>query len=116
MRLEDLDIQHHFAHGAVIKETRIPAGTALVQHAHRYAHLSYLVSGAVNVTVDGRTATRVGPCCMVIEAGKLHGVGAVTDAIWLCVHAEPDAQSVDANQVLASGADEMQAMLERIAA
>lgn len=78
-------ISHHAAGGVYIKETRIPEGVALVQHRHKFDHLAYLVSGDVLVLVDGNTTKHSGPHCFTIEAGKHHGVRALTDAVWLCI-------------------------------
>lgn len=80
-------IAHHFGGGSYIKETIIPQGASLAQHGHDHDHLSYLVSGEVVVTVDGVARVVHAPACLKIEAHKIHGVHAVTDAIWLCVWA-----------------------------
>jgi quercetin dioxygenase-like cupin family protein len=80
-------IAHFFGGGAYIKETLIPKGAALAQHGHEHDHLSYLVRGCVMVTVDGVAMFKEGPACLTIEAGKIHTVQALTDALWLCVWA-----------------------------
>lgn len=92
-----VDVAHFFGGGAYIKETRIPKGAALAQHGHDHDHLSYLVSGCVMVTVDGVASFKEGPAAMTIEAGKIHTVQALTDAVWLCVWATDcqDAAEVD---------------------
>lgn len=75
--------------GLHVKLTEIPKGVRLVQHSHTYDHLSVLLSGRVVVMSNGDTvifdATN-GPKSMVIEAGRVHSVHAVTNATWLCVH------------------------------
>lgn len=99
-------ISHHSGGRVYIKETRIPAGVALVQHRHAFDHLAYLVSGEVDVLVDGVSTHHAGPHCFTIEAGKHHGVKATTDAVWLCIW--PDDISDD--EVVLSPAVDMQAM------
>ena len=42
-------IEHHFGGGVYAKETIIPAGVMLQQHAHTYDHLSILASGKASV-------------------------------------------------------------------
>jgi hypothetical protein len=37
---------------------------------------------------DGSSRPLIGPTHVVIPAGELHGVEAVTDAVWLCIHSE----------------------------
>ena len=80
-------IQHHFSSGVYAKETRIPAGFVLVQHAHKHDHLSILASGSVELVVDGVKSVVYAPGCLTIAAGKHHGIKSLTDVVWYCVHA-----------------------------
>ena len=80
-------IHHHFSAGVYAKETRIPAGYVLVQHAHKYDHLSILASGSVEMVVDGVKSVVEAPACLTIAAGKHHGIKSLTDVVWYCVHA-----------------------------
>ncbi|HUD33795.1 MAG TPA: hypothetical protein VMR43_12375 [Variovorax sp.] len=106
-------VAHLFGGGVYIKETRIPAGMVLVQHKHAHEHLSYLASGTVELHVDGVTRTVVGPVGLTIEAGKHHGVKALTDALWLCIHATDceDEETVDEALIVPSD-ENMQAIAE----
>lgn len=87
LALAGVGVAHHFGGGAYVKETLIPAGARLAQHAHDHDHLSYLVEGWVVVVVDGVPHDLHAPVCLTIEAGKVHEVQAMTDARWLCVWA-----------------------------
>ena len=80
-------IHHHFSAGVYTKETRIPAGYVLVQHAHKHDHLSILASGSVEMVVDGVKSVVEAPACLAIAAGKHHGIKSLTDVVWYCVHA-----------------------------
>ena len=80
-------IQHHFSSGVYAKETRIPAGFVLVQHAHKHDHLSILASGSVELVVDGVKSVVHAPVCLTIAAEKHHGIKSLTDVVWYCVHA-----------------------------
>ncbi|PNG53174.1 MULTISPECIES: cupin domain-containing protein [unclassified Variovorax] len=82
-------VAHFFGGGAYVKETEIPAGAALAQHAHDHDHLSYLVSGEVRLEVEGHASPMWlrGPCAIEVKAGRTHAVHAVTDAVWLCIWA-----------------------------
>lgn len=94
---EGLDIAHFFGGHAYVKESRVRAGMALAQHMHTYDHLSYLVQGTVVVEVDGEREILTAPRCFTIHAGKHHGIRAVTDTVWLCIHGteETDPAKVD---------------------
>ena len=108
-------ISHHFGGGVYVKETAFPAGSVLVQHRHTFEHLSYLVSGTVIVEVDGGQRELTGPACLTIEAHKHHGVKALTDCVWLCIHATDcvDADHVD-EVLIEPPSTDMQAMAERM--
>lgn len=93
-----IGISHHFGGDVYIKETLIPAGGALAQHAHSHDHQSYLVSGRVALTVDGATEYLNAPARVLIRAGKEHAVHAIKQSLWLCIWATDctDQEKVDA--------------------
>jgi len=107
------DLAHHFASGVYAKETHIPAGMVLVQHKHHFAHLSVLATGTVELEIDGERRTMTGPACLTIAAGKHHGVKALTDAVWFCIHATEAADAAAADERLILPAD--QARMREIA-
>ena len=102
-------IQHHFSAGVYAKETHIPAGRILVQHKHKFDHLSILASGSIELIVDDTRRIVHAPACITIEADKHHGVKSLTDVVWYCVHATEctDADKID--EVLIVAGDETQA-------
>jgi len=102
-------IHHHFSSGVYAKETRIPAGHVLVQHAHKYGHLSILASGSVELLVDGVKSVVDGPACLTIAAGKHHGVKSLTDVVWYCVHATDCTDENEVDEVLIAPDDVDQA-------
>lgn len=83
-------IKHHFAAGIYVKETFIPAGISLMQHVHSYAHLSVLVSGKAIVKINGKQKVYEGYHILNVESGKKHKVLAISDVVWLCIHATND--------------------------
>jgi mannose-6-phosphate isomerase-like protein (cupin superfamily) len=103
-------IHHHFSSGMYAKETRIPAGHILVQHAHKHDHLSILASGSVEMVVDGVKSVVHAPACLTIAAGKHHGVKSLTDVVWYCVHATDctNENEVDEVLIVPSNVEEMQ--------
>ena len=98
-------IKHHFSSGVYAKETRIPANSWLVQHAHLHDHLSILASGSVELIVDGKTSILHAPACLTIEAGKHHGVKSLTDVVWYCVHATDCTDEDEIDDVLIASPD-----------
>lgn len=101
-QLDDLSAAFHFGGGICLKEYRLSAGLEVPQHVHAHDHLSYLVSG--EATIDGAHSRHAvtGPAAMLIEAGRAHRVTAITDCVWLCIHATActDAALVD-NELIA---------------
>lgn len=91
-------VMHHFGGKAYVKETFIPAGASLTQHAHDFDHLAYLVSGQVMIDVGGNVRSAVGPHGFKIPKGITHGVTALSPVVWLCIWGTDctDAAKVDA--------------------
>jgi quercetin dioxygenase-like cupin family protein len=96
---------HHFGGGVYAKQVSIPAGVALAQHAHFYEHLSFLVSGVAEVVAGDVVRVYTGPTALVMPANVHHAVKAVTDVVWLCIHAT-DVTDLDAiDSTLGEAAD-----------
>ncbi|MDP9892590.1 quercetin dioxygenase-like cupin family protein [Variovorax boronicumulans] len=106
--LDDLPISHHFGGGVYAKETRIAAGLILVQHKHEHDHLSVLASGTVELLIDGVRSEMTGPACITIAGGKHHGVKALTDVVWYCIHATNCADESEVDEVLTASPDDAQ--------
>jgi quercetin dioxygenase-like cupin family protein len=90
-------ITHHFSDGLYAKQTAIPAGTAILKHTHTFSHLSILAAGKVAVMKGDVIEIVEAPACIEIKAGVTHGIKAVTDCVWFCIHAtdEKDPSKVD---------------------
>lgn len=91
------NIIHHFSDGLYAKETIINAGEHLLQHKHTFSHLSVLAKGKVVVTTEEGSTIVEAPACLEIKANTHHGVKALTDCVWYCIHAtdEKDPSKVD---------------------
>ena len=109
-------ISHHFGGGVYAKETWIPAGSILVQHKHKYDHLSILAKGSVEVIVDDVKSVVHAPACLTIEANKHHGVKSLTDVVWYCIHATncTDTDEIDEVLIVAGDDAEMQTLAESL--
>lgn len=97
-------VQHHFGGRAYIKEVHMPAGSFLAQHAHDHDHLSVLVAGTVRLTTDGVGRDVQGYQTLLLEAGKTHGLQALTDVTWLCVWGTDCADAAEVDRVILKGA------------
>jgi len=91
------DVIHHFSDGLYAKETFIPKDMILKQHEHTYSHLSILAKGSVVLNKEGDLIVYKAPCCINIEKDISHGVLALEDCVWYCIHAtdETDENKVD---------------------
>lgn len=85
---DDLESNQYWSDGLFCKEMFIPAGMTAIKHTHPYSHLSYLVSGMASVVVEDDEIVLTGPTGINIEKEKCHAVTALTDCVWLCIHAE----------------------------
>lgn len=90
-------ITHHFSDGLYAKESAFAAGTAILKHTHDFSHLSILAKGKVAVMKGAFVEIVEAPACIEIQAGVTHGVKAITDCVWFCIHAtdEKDPSKVD---------------------
>lgn len=87
--------------GAVFAvETQAEAGYLLESHQHAHAHLSVLVSGTADVTIDGQTERMTGYRMVAIPANTQHTVQAVTPIVWLCLWADALAPKEQATESL----------------
>jgi quercetin dioxygenase-like cupin family protein len=68
-------------------ETVAQKGYVLESHKHEHSHMSVLVSGTADVTVDGVTTRMTGYKLITIPKDTVHKVEAVTDIVWLCLWA-----------------------------
>jgi len=68
-------------------ETVAEAGYLLESHKHEHSHMSVLVSGTADVTIDGVTERMTGYRLVTIPKDTVHKVQAVTDVVWLCLWA-----------------------------
>ena len=104
-------ISHHFGAGVYAKEARIPAGSILIQHKHKYDHLSVLASGSVELIVDDVKSIVHAPACLTIQANKHHGVKSLTDVVWYCIHATDCVDEDKIDEVLTEPHDMAQVLL-----
>jgi len=92
------DVTHHFSDGLYAKEFFVPKDAAVMKHMHDFSHLSILAKGKVVVMKGDSIEVIEAPACIEIKAGLEHGIKAVTDCVWFCIHAtdEKDPDTADA--------------------
>lgn len=110
-------LAHHFAGGLYAKETAFPSGSILVQHKHNYDHFALLASGSVEVEVDGQRSVLNAPQLITIRAHHHHGVKALSDVVWFCIHAtnETDPEHIDEILIEQPDNDQMYAIAKGMA-
>jgi hypothetical protein len=101
----DPEIRHHFSSGLYAKETFIPKDSWLMQHAHKFDHLSVLAQGSVELIIDGVTSVIEAPACLTILAGKHHGIRSLTDVVWYCIHATECTDVAGIDEIIIAPAD-----------
>ena len=93
-------ITHHFSDGLYAKQAVFPAGVAILKHTHDFSHLSILAKGKVAVMKGEDVEVVEAPACIEIKAGMTHGVKALTDCVWFCIHATDEKDESKVDQVL----------------
>lgn len=108
--MSDVGIQFHGGDeesgNVFVVETKANPGHVLESHKHEHSHLSVLVSGTADVTVDGVTTRKTGYCTVNIPANTVHKVEAVTEIVWLCLWAAdvaPKDQAIDSLKLINKG-------------
>jgi mannose-6-phosphate isomerase-like protein (cupin superfamily) len=92
---------HHFATGLYAREMRVEAGTVLVGKLHRRDCLNFIMAGEAEVvTEEGRFRVRA-PEVFVSPAGTKRSMAALTDLVWITVHAstETDLGKLEAEMI-----------------
>jgi quercetin dioxygenase-like cupin family protein len=74
-----------------------------MQHKHTYSHFGILAKGKVVVVKEGDIQIVEAPACIDIKAGEHHGVKAITDTVWYCVHATDEKDPSKVDDVLIKG-------------
>lgn len=71
-------------------------GNIVVQHKHKFDHLSILQKGSAKVTNGVDTEYLYAPASIVIKAHEHHSIEALEDdTVWDCVHAVTDLKDED---------------------
>ena len=83
----DLPHSNHFSQGLYCREMPIPAGVALTGKVHKQDHLAMLIKGTIKITTGGDSETLTAPAIVPSKAGVKRAIFAVTDAIFITVHA-----------------------------
>jgi quercetin dioxygenase-like cupin family protein len=81
-------ISFHNIGGVILREEKLEAGQEVKKHVHAYDHLSYLASGRALIEIGDELFIMGGPAPLEIKAGQKHRIQAITDIVWLCIHAE----------------------------
>ena len=100
--LIDGEVINHHSHGVYGRELRVPAGSVVVGHIHKFTNMNVLLEGEMSVvTEDG--VKRVGPGFLVISPpGTKRAAYAHTDCRWLTVHGthETDVNRIEAEFIV----------------
>lgn len=71
-------------------------GNIVVQHKHKFDHLSILQKGSAKVTNGKETEYLYAPASIVIKAHEHHSVEALEDdTVWDCIHSVGDLRDED---------------------
>ena len=92
---------HHFANGLYAREMRIEAGTVVVGKIHRKDCINFIMEGEVEVvSEEGRTRISA-PEIFVSPAGTKRTMAALTDLVWVTVHAshETDLDKLESEMI-----------------
>ena len=101
--MKNPEILNHFSDGLYAKQSCLPAGMAILKHTHDFSHLSILAQGKVAVLRGNEIDIVEAPACIEIKAGLTHGVKAITDCVWFCIHATDEKDPSKVDEILIKG-------------
>lgn len=82
-------LHHVFSEGIYLRELRLEAGTTIVGKIHKEDHIVFLLHGTVAVATDNGVQEYEAPCYIKSPAGVKRIAHAITDIIWVNIHANP---------------------------
>jgi len=82
-------LKHTFSDGIYVREIFIPAGMFIVGKIHKHDHPNFLLSGEVTVVTEDGIEDLKGPLSIISKAGTKRALYAITDLVWITVHANP---------------------------
>ena len=93
----DPQIKHFFSSGVYAKQIFVPKDHFVIQHTHKFSHLSILAKGKVIVKTDENEQIYEAPACLTILEGINHAIIALENCIWYCIHStnETDEGKID---------------------
>ena len=86
----ELPLTHIFTDGIYIRQAFAPAGSMFTTVHHNTEHPFILISGTTDVISNEEASSITGPFMGVTKKGTRRVVYAVTDAVYMTVHANPD--------------------------
>lgn len=95
--LIDGEVAHHHSHGVYGRELRVPAGSVVVGHIHKFTNMNVLLEGEMTVVTEAGPQ-RVGPGFLVVSPpGTKRAAYAHTDCRWLTIHGthETDVEKIE---------------------
>ena len=79
-------LSHYFGPGVYLRSQWRPAGTFIIGHAHKTEHFNILLTGRLNVFMDGHVTQMVAPRIFLSKAGDRKMTFAVEDSTLITIH------------------------------
>lgn len=104
----EFPVRHHFAPGLYAREVFIPKGTILTGKIHKFANLSIMSAGALQLFMEDGSAPIVrAPFTYVAAPGTRRAALAIEDTVWTVIHAtdETDVSKIEKQVVFQTPAE-----------
>jgi hypothetical protein len=86
----EIPLTHIFTEGLYIRQAYAPAGSMFTTVHHNTEHPFILISGTTEVISNEEASSITGPFMGITKKGTRRLVHAITDAMYLTIHANPD--------------------------
>lgn len=86
----EIPLTHIFTEGLYIRQAYAPAGSMFTTVHHNTEHPFILISGTTKVVSNDEASSITGPFMGITKKGTRRLVHAITDAMYLTIHANPE--------------------------
>ena len=82
----EMPLTHRFAPGVYLREIFMPAGAIVIGQQHKTEHFNIVVSGKLNVMINGKVERLEAPCIFKSGVDVRKVLYILEDTRWLTVH------------------------------
>jgi hypothetical protein len=96
----EMPLTHRFAPGVYLREILMPAGAIVIGQQHKTEHFNIVISGKLNVMINGVVEHLVAPCIFKSGVDVRKVLYIIEDTRWITVHPTDETDLVKLEELL----------------